>query len=109
VAATVTLENALDCEADDDVGTLAGSRLRGVVVAAAWTPRTWQMGRIAWPVWCWILWLRALRTAFPRVEEIDADAENFGEFRDGSADGKQLNGLGLVRSVLLRQIGVDVI
>ena len=35
VAAAVSLEDALDCEADDEVGTLVGSRLRGVVVAAA--------------------------------------------------------------------------
>ena len=31
----MSLEDALDCEADDEVGTLVGSRLRGVVVAAA--------------------------------------------------------------------------
>ena len=39
--------------------------------------------------------LRGLRAAFPGVEEIGADAEFFGEFRDGSAEGEQLNGLGL--------------
>ena len=35
VAAAVSLEDALNCEADDEVGALPGSRLRGVVVAAS--------------------------------------------------------------------------
>ena len=38
---------------------------------------------------------RRTRAAFPRVEGIGADAEFFGEFGDGSAEGEQLNGLGL--------------
>ena len=31
----MSFEDALDCEADDEVGALPGSRLRGVVVTAS--------------------------------------------------------------------------
>jgi hypothetical protein len=38
--------------------------------------------------------LRSLRTVSLGVVEVSADAELCGEFGDGPADGKQLNGLG---------------
>ena len=39
--------------------------------------------------------LRGLLTSFPEVKEIGANTEFFSEFRDGPANGEQLNGLGL--------------
>jgi hypothetical protein len=44
--------------------------------------------------WSRVTSRRRLRTAFPGVEEVGADAEFGGEFDNGPADGEEFHGLG---------------